>query len=219
MHSLLFTYSLGSVATFAFAATAVLAVSDRNLDVFGAFCLGIITAIGGGTVRDLILDVPIFWSINQSYIWIALLGSILTYVSISFFRKSFVYALLLYLDAIGAALFGIVTTRLVWELGFCLPIGPIILGVITAIGGGIIRDVLAGQPNLLMRKDLYAIPVFLGCTIYYCLLVYLPKYQISLGLTCMFFTFLLRASAIYWELTVPKWLKKELKENKKINPY
>ncbi len=209
MHPLIFNYSIGTLATFAFAATAVLALSDRDIDVFGAFCLGVITAVGGGTVRDLILDVPVFWSTDQSYIWIALLGSILTYVSISFFKRKFVYTLLLYLDGFGAALFGIMATRIVWELEFALPIGPVMLGVLTAIGGGIMRDVLAGKKTLLMRKELYAIPVLLGCTMYYILLNKFPEHQILTGSLCMLFTFSLRASAIYWRLTVPSWLIKK----------
>lgn len=89
--------------------------------------------------------------------------------------------------------------------------GPIILGVITAIGGGILRDVLAGRSTLLMRKDIYAIPIFLGCSIYYILLYYLPQYQILMGLLCMIFTFMLRAAAIFWGLTVPQWLRKQPK--------
>jgi uncharacterized membrane protein YeiH len=209
MHILIFNYSIGSLATFAFAATAVLAVSDRDIDIFGAFCLGVITAIGGGTIRDLILNVPVFWSADQTYIWIALLGSILTYVSISFFKQDFVHSLLLYLDGFGAALFGIMTTQIVWELKFCLPVGPIMLGVITAIGGGILRDVLAGKPNLLMRKDIYAIPILVGCSIYYVFLPHFPKQQAPLGLLCVLFTFAFRASAIHWGLTVPHWLKKK----------
>ena len=209
MHTLIFNYSIGTIATFAFAATAVLAVSDRDIDIFGAFCLGILTSIGGGTVRDLILDVPVFWSTDQSYIWIALLGSVLTYVSTSFFKQQFVYTLLLYLDGLGAALFGIMTTQIVWELKFCLPIGPIMLGLITGIGGGILRDVVAGRPNLLLRKDIYAIPILLGCSLYYILLTHFPKQEASLGLVCILFTFAFRAAAIHWGLTVPHWLKKE----------
>ncbi len=211
MHQVLFDYSLGSFATFAFAATAVLALSDRDIDIFAAFCLGVITAIGGGTVRDLILDVPVFWSLDQSYIWIALFGSILTYIAISFFKQNIVYSLLLYLDGLGAALFGIMTTRMVWERGFCLPLGPIMLGVLTAIGGGILRDVLADRPNLLMREDLYAIPILLGCTLDYVLISHFPSHQFLAGFSCVLLTFILRASAIHWGLTVPHWLKREPK--------
>jgi uncharacterized membrane protein YeiH len=198
-----FTYSIEILATIAFSATAVLAVSDRDIDLFGAFCLGVVTAIGGGTIRDLILDVPVFWSVNQSYIWISLSTSIVTYIAISFFKRKLIASLFLYLDGFGAALFGMIATRSVWSLGFGLPVAPIMLGVITAVGGGILRDVLAGKQTLLMKRDIYAVPVLLGCTIYYVLLVNFPKYQIGAGLVCILFTFMLRASAIYWDLAAP----------------
>ena len=64
------------VGTVAFAVTAVLAVSHKGIDLFGASVMGIFTAIGGGTVRDLILDGPVFWAGDLSYIWVALLASI-----------------------------------------------------------------------------------------------------------------------------------------------
>ncbi|OZB46630.1 MAG: hypothetical protein B7X60_07980, partial [Polynucleobacter sp. 39-45-136] len=61
---------IGMIATVAFAVTGVLAISDRGVDLFGVLVLGVITAIGGGTIRDMILDVPAFWSISQIYIWV-----------------------------------------------------------------------------------------------------------------------------------------------------
>jgi len=209
MHALLFTYEVGMLATFVFSSTAILAISDRDIDLFGAFCLGILTAVGGGTMRDLILGVPVFWTTDQSYIWISLFGSILTYIGISFFRINFMQALLLYLDGFGATLFGISTTRIVWELNFSLPIAPVILGVITAIGGGILRDVLVGKKNLLLKKELYAIPIFLGCSMYYVSLTYFPEYQVPLGFFFISLTFGFRAAAIHWKLSVPHWLRQK----------
>lgn len=213
MQTLLFTYEVGMLATFVFSSTAILAINDHDIDLFGAFCLGILTAIGGGTVRDLILGVPIFWTIDQSYIWMSLFGSILTYFGISFFKQKFIHALLLYLDGLGAALFCISTTRIVWALNFSLPIAPVMLGLITAIGGGILRDVLVGRKNLLLRKELYAIPIFLGSSTYYILLTYLPQYQVPTGLFCIALTFSLRAAAIHWKLSVPHWLRQKQKRD------
>jgi len=207
MDILTFSYWAEITATIAFSATAVLAVSERDIDFFGAFFLGIVTAVGGGTVRDLILDVPVFWANDQSYIWTALFTSIITYVALSFFKKKLVHLLLLYLDGFGAALFGIMATRTVWDLQFSLPVAPVMLGVVTAIGGGLLRDVLAGNKTLLMRREIYAIPVLLGCIFYYLLLTHFPAYQIISGLACIFFTFIFRASAIYWGLAVPHWFK------------
>ena len=71
-------------------------------------------------------------------------------------------------------MFGIQGTAKVWDLGFGLPVAPVILGVVTAIGGGLMRDVLASRTTLLLRPELYAVPVLLGCTAFALVLAYLP---------------------------------------------
>jgi uncharacterized membrane protein YeiH len=78
---------IGIIATVAFAVTGVLAIADRGVDLFGVMVLGVITAIGGGTLRDIILDVPAFWSIAQIYIWVALGACVVTFVAESFFTQ------------------------------------------------------------------------------------------------------------------------------------
>ena len=70
---------IGIIATMAFAVTGVLAIADRGVDLFGVLVLGLITAIGGGTIRDIILEAPIFWSEGQIYVWLALGASVLTF--------------------------------------------------------------------------------------------------------------------------------------------
>lgn len=79
---------IGIIATVAFAVTGVLAIADRGVDLFGVMVLGVITAIGGGTLRDIILDVPAFWSIAQIYIWVALGACIVAFVAESFFYST-----------------------------------------------------------------------------------------------------------------------------------
>ncbi|HAH47224.1 MAG TPA: hypothetical protein DCM07_20680, partial [Planctomycetaceae bacterium] len=81
-----------------------------------------------------------------------------------------------------------------------------LLGVPTAIGGGLLRDVLAGQPTLLKRRELYAIPVTCGCILYVMLLTWLPTHAVLIGVACSSLILLLRGSAIYWDLHVPLWL-------------
>ena len=89
---------LAMSATIACSVTAVLALADRRVDLFSIIILGVITAIGGGTIRDLILDVPVFWSKDLSYIRFAVTASILTFIAQSFFAHPNVYKLLLYID-------------------------------------------------------------------------------------------------------------------------
>lgn len=197
---------IGIAATVAFAVTGVLAIADRGVDLFGVLVLGVITAIGGGTLRDIILEVPVFWSITQIYIWVALGACIVTFVAESFFTQPQIYRWMLYIDGLGAALFGIQGVDKAWNLGFGLPVAPVILGVITAIGGGLLRDILAGRKTLFMSHELYAIPVTLGCFIYVLILNFLPQYTLEGSVFCMLAIFGLRAAAIRWNLRVPKLL-------------
>jgi len=204
-------YLLGMAGTVAFAVTAVLAVTNRGVDLFGACVMGLITAIGGGTIRDIILEVPVFWSADLNYIWVALVSSFIAFYANRLMAKRLIYRLMLYIDAVGVSMFAIQATHKVQSLGFALPFGPILLGVITAIGGGLMRDILAGNTNLLMRKELYALPVTIGCIIYIILLSYFPGHEVLIDTGCATFTFTLRAAAIYWNLTVPNWMVLEAK--------
>lgn len=192
------------MATVAFAATAVLAIrEDKDLDVFGAIVLGLITAVGGGTIRDVILAVPVFWSTDLSYIWVGVAASILAFYGRRLFAKRHIYSLMLYLDGFGAAMFGIQATAKVWDLGFGMPAAPVILGIVTAIGGGLMRDVLAGRTTLLMRPELYAVPVTTGCITFVVVLHYLPEYRQLGAALSILATFAWRGAAIHWNLKMP----------------
>ena len=198
--------------TVAFAVTAVLAVAPKGIDIFGVLVLGVITAIGGGTLRDVIIDAPVFWGTDLMYIWVAVAASLAAFSATSLFASKEVYSVMLYLDALGVALFGIQATAKVWDLGFGLPLAPVLLGVVTAIGGGLIRDVLAGRQNLLMKRELYAIPVLLGCAAFALVLQYLPQQRLLGEAVCGVGIFVFRAAAIHWNLSVPNWLATKTKE-------
>jgi uncharacterized membrane protein YeiH len=194
------------IATVAFAVTGVLAVAGRGVDIFGSMVLGVATAVGGGTIRDVILGVPVFWSLDVRYLWVALGASIAAHVLRSRFSRRGVYQTMLYLDGFGAALFGIQSVSKTWNLDFGLPLAPVVLGVVTAIGGGLIRDVLAGRPTLLMSRELYAVPVMLGCIVFVATLYWLPDQRLASALICIIAVFALRSAAIFWHLQMPKRL-------------
>ena len=200
------TYCIGMAGTVAFAVTAVLALAPLRVDLFGATVLGIVTAIGGGTIRDVILDEPVFWACDLNYIWVAMGTSVAAFFAQTFFARKSIGSLMLYLDGLGAAMFGIEATEKVWELKFGIPLASIILGVITAIGGGLIRDVLASRQTLLMKRELYATTVLLGCVLFVILLASVPEYRIIGTILCVLLTFSIRAAAIRWKLSVPNWL-------------
>ncbi len=205
------SYWIGMAGIAAFAVTAVLVVAPKGIDLFSATVLGIITAVGGGTIRDLILNVPVFWAADLNYLWAAIGASVTTFFADSLFTRREIYRLMLYTDGLGAALFAIQATDKAWDLNFGRPLAPIILGIVTAIGGGLIRDVLAGRHTLLMTRELYATPVMIGCTLYISLLAFLPQHRSVGALGCVALIFALRAAAIRWDLTVPDWLMTKLK--------
>ena len=200
------SYFLGMAGTVAFAVTAVLAVIPKGIDLFGACVMGIITAVGGGTIRDLILDVPVFWSDDLNYIWVALLSSIVAFYGNRLMSKKYIYSLMLYLDGVGIAMFVIQGAEKAMGYDFGLPVGPVALGVITAIGGGVTRDILAGNTTLLMKKELYAVPLTIGAILYMLLINMFPENGGVIGMVCAILTFAIRAAAIYWKLQVPNWM-------------
>lgn len=190
------------LGTAVFAITGVLAVTRRGLDVFGALVLGIVTALGGGTVRDLIIGAPPFWIKDFNYVWAAGAGALAAFSIGSLFRNT--YQSLLYLDAVGAALFAVTAANKVLLLHLSAPLA-VTMGVLTGIGGGLIRDVLAGRPTLLMSREIYATPILLGCVVFVLLQGPSPPvpYAAAIGFTIIFGV---RAVAIYRHLEMPAWL-------------
>ncbi len=171
------------------------------------------TAIGGGTIRDMVLDAPVFWSMDPNYIWVALIASLVTVYAYRFARQESVYRLMLYTDGLGVALFANQGANKAWGLGFGLPVGPVILGVVTAVGGGIIHDVLAGQPTLLMSRDIYAFSVSVGCALYVLLLYLVPEHSTVSGVVCATLIFAMRAAVIRWDLRLPDWVMVQAKRS------
>lgn len=198
-------YYLQMSGTAVFAITGVLAVSQKRLDVFGGLVLGVVASLGGGTVRDLILGVPVFWVLDTNFVWAALIASVLAFFVSHLLRST--YLLLLYLDALGAALFAVAAVNKVLSLGIGTLVA-IIMGVMTAIGGGLVRDVLAGRRTLLMSPEIYATPILLGCALYVSLRHVMPGSELS-GVLAGGVMFGLRAVAIRWNLEMPRWLTQE----------
>jgi uncharacterized membrane protein YeiH len=195
-------YYFEMVGTAIFAITGVLAVTRRGLDVFGAIVLGIVTALGGGTVRDLIIGEQPFWIGDFNYVWSSVAGALVAFWIGSVLRNA--YRGLLYLDAVGAALFAITAANKVLLLHLSAPVA-VAMGVLTGIGGGLLRDVLAGRPTLLMSREVYATPILMGCIAFVLLRQMEPPfaYARALGFTIIFG---IRAFAIYRQLEIPAWL-------------
>ena len=156
-------FALAMLATVVFAVTGVLAAAPQRVDLFGSTVLGVITAIGGGTLRDVTVDAPVFWIEDPRYLWVALAAALLAFGLHRLLERR--YRVLLYLDALGIGLFGVQAADKVLVLGH----GPLIaavMGLLTGIGGGLIRDLLAGRPTLILSRELYATPLLAGTALY-----------------------------------------------------
>lgn len=196
------TYSVSLLMTAVFSITGVLAAARKSMDLFSIIVIGIVTALGGGTVRDILMDTPVFWLHRTVYLWVALGAAIVTFWATRLLHGT--YRLLLYLDALGVALFSIQALGKALALKFSIPVA-IVMSVLTGIGGGLIRDILTDRPTLLMSRELYATPIIFGCTLYGILLLVMPNFAFNhwIGFAVIFG---LRAAAIYWKLCVPDWL-------------
>lgn len=158
------TNILDFVGTFAFAISGIRLASRKQIDWFGAYLIGLVTAIGGGTVRDLLLDVTPFWMLDSRYFLTTGVALVVTFL---FKEKITKWANTLYLfDAIGLGLFTVVGISKSIEAG--LPFWVCIaMGTITGAIGGVIRDVLLNDVPLLLRRDIYAMACVIGGIIYF----------------------------------------------------
>ena len=146
-----------------FAATGALSASRKELDVIGFLFLAGVTGIGGGTLRDLILDVPVFWVANPSYIVVCAAIAVLVYFTGHLLESR--YKLLLWLDAIGLAAYGVFGAY----KGLAVTGSPtvaVVMGMLTATFGGILRDLLAGEPSVLLRPEIYVTAALAGAATY-----------------------------------------------------
>lgn len=152
------------IGTFAFAISGIRLASAKRFDWFGAYVVGFVTAVGGGTLRDLLLDVPPFWMQNISYLIVS--GFALLFVVC---LRKYVIRLnntFFIFDAIGLGLFTVVGIEKSAAAGYPMWVG-IIMGALTGAAGGMLRDVLINEVPLIFRKDIYAIACICGGVIYY----------------------------------------------------
>ena len=191
------------VGVVVFAITGVLAAARQNMDVMSFVIIGVVTAVGGGTLRDVMLNAPVFWLEDASYLYVATLAAVATF----FFEQRFRATLraFLYLDAIATALFTVLAIEKTLDLGF-EPGIAVVMGVITGIGGGIIRDLLTGQPTILMRRELYMTPILLGGALHVGLRTLMPLEATTIAWLAMLAIVAIRLGAIRWGWSFPDWL-------------
>ncbi|RUM97022.1 trimeric intracellular cation channel family protein [Pseudaminobacter arsenicus] len=142
-----------------FAATGALAASRKQLDIIGFLFLASVTGIGGGTFRDLILGAPVFWVQNPAYVLVCAAIAVLVFFTAHKVESR--YKLLLWLDAVGLSAYSVMGAA----KGLAATASPtvaIITGMLTATFGGILRDLLAGEPSVLLRPEIYVTAAMAG---------------------------------------------------------
>lgn len=194
-------YTLNLMGVGVFAVSGALAAGRKNLDLLGVVVISVVTAIGGGTVRDLLLDRhPIFWIEETENLLVILGAAVFTLVYVRF-RDPPERALLI-ADACGLAVFTISGTRLAEVAGVGGMIA-VIMGVITGVVGGMVRDILTAEiPLILRRSNLYATASIAGATMYLVLKAMGASQSVA-GLTGMGAVILLRLAAITRDIRLP----------------
>lgn len=198
---MLYYFDLFGVAVFAI--TGALMAGRKSMDLFGVSVLGLVTALGGGTLRDVILDRhPIGWVADQTSILVALAAALGTVLWVRMTKPIHEFGLLL-ADAFGLAVFTVSGTAL--ALNLQAPVGTaLIMGVMSGVVGGVIRDVLCNEIPLIFRQEIYASACLLGALVYLALL----QLQFSTepaSLIAMAVVFLVRMAAIHWRWRLPRF--------------
>lgn len=182
------------------AMTAALSAGRQKMDLFGVMALAALTGLGGGTIRDIILDAyPLTWVEEPIYLVIVLVAAVVT-VSLSFLMHYF-RMLFLILDAVGLSVFAVIGTRVALELGHGYVIACV-AAVLNGVSGGVLRDIMSDRVPLVFSKELYASIAVLATSVYMGLIWLGVDENITIVLTLMI-AFLTRLLAIHLRLSLP----------------
>lgn len=187
------------LGTIAFAISGIRLASAKRFDWFGAIVIGFVTATGGGTLRDLLLDVPVFWMQASRYIWCTLFA----FIIVLGFRKYLVHLnnTIFWFDCIGLGLFVVVGYEKALALGY--PIWVCVsMATITGIVGGIIRDILINEVPIVFTQELYAVACILG-GILFSVLYYFDIQLLVIEVSTAVFVVVIRFFATRYHIKLP----------------
>jgi uncharacterized membrane protein YeiH len=173
------TFALDWLGIVAFAVTGALVASRKEMDLFGFALLATVTGIGGGTLRDLLLGVPVFWVREPSYLIVCVIVS-----SVMFFIAHVPtsrYRVLLWVDALGLALFAVAGAERAL-LASASPVVAVTMGVVTATFGGIIRDLLGGETPVILSREIYVSAALAGAVVFVAAAGWGAQRETALGL-------------------------------------
>jgi uncharacterized membrane protein YeiH len=196
--TLLHTIALLGVAVFA--VSGALAAGRRHFDLLGVVVIALVTATGGGTLRDVLLDRhPVFWIADTTYVYVSLIAALLTVVYARWRHPP--ARLILIADALGLALFSISGAQVAEQFGYG-GIVAVTMGTLTGAAGGVLRDMMCAEVPLILRRGrIYATAAIVGVTLYLLLQFVIDRTLAALlGMTCIAG---LRLGAIVWGWTLP----------------
>lgn len=194
-----FLFIIEVLGTVAFAISGIRLAATKRFDWFGAYTVGLVTAIGGGTLRDLLLDIPVFWM--QTWWYLAVTAIALVIVILFRHRLVRQERLLFMFDSVGLALFCVIGIQKSLAIGYPMWVG-MIMGIITGAFGGVLRDILINEEPLVFRKDIYATACLAGGLVYWFILLGggSPLLQ---QIACAATVILLRILALKYSLSLP----------------
>lgn len=198
-----FLYLADLFGIFVFAVSGALMAGRKSMDIFGVLVIAITTAMGGGTLRDLLLDRhPVAWIRDDSYLWVASLGALATVLWVRFTRP-LPEAGLLVADAAGLAVFTVSGASIALAAGTPASTA-VIMGVMTGVAGGVLRDVLCNEIPLVFQKEIYATACLAGAVV----LIALRELALPVNVVAalaMASVFGIRLAAIRWRLSLPRF--------------
>lgn len=199
----IFVNILDNLGTFVFAISGTLTALSRKFDYFGALVVAFVTATGGGTLRDLLMDAgPVFWIEATHYFYYIFSGYLVAVLFQStFYRLSTTMFLF---DTIGISIFTIIGMEKTLNLDFS-PFIALNMGVMSAVVGGVTRDVLTNVPPLIFRREIYAIPCYIGGLMYLLMGMTSMPLEVNIMVT-IFLIILIRLIAIkrHWSISPHK---------------
>ena len=192
-------YAIGMSAVAVSAITGVLEAGRKPIDLFGVVLVALASALGGGTIRDVLLDRPVFWVADQTYLVAAAAAGVATFVLVRLVRLP--ANLFLIPDALGLALFTVIGTQAGLTYGAPWVVASF-LGLVTGVFGGVLRDILCNEVPLVFTGELYATASWAGAILFIALL-HAGVAGNAAGLIAMAAIFSIRLAAIHWKLTLP----------------
>jgi uncharacterized membrane protein YeiH len=184
-----------------FATTGALVASRKEMDIIGFIFLGTLTGIGGGTIRDTLLGAPVFWIINPAYLAVCVAVSAVTFFFAHIPQSR--YRLLLWLDAIGMAVFAIIGAEKALLMGAASMVA-IAMGVITATFGGIIRDIFGGESPVVFSREIYVTAALAGAALFVGLWMLDTAREVSMTVGVLTAA-AIRFAALRWNWSLPRY--------------